>query len=854
MLEWSEYLKTVVDSKTVMDTFTLSCNEGAIHISNIVKASILMLEDMISSQGKYNIFVFPEIERLSKEFLISKVIYNITAGKIQMSYDPQKFQRSQVLKYKGCSVEFEKIEEGNDGLTRIFFRFSDGLSYGVPIELAPYFQISDSKKLSSYKRFKEKYSALDAKRALENPIQNKSYLEIMENHKTHLGGSIFYVSALKPVKEFLTTAELDGRKITDVLYIAHSNGDGELTNLSTGQLIGNPAIIIASDLYAVQNAISKGVAPQSVIFDASQPNAVDKQLDAFDDLGRQEFPIVCITSTAESFDLSPLIERNYNLWRWDRDSITDDIISSELSSLNNRVINCARHRADYLSVKEDYISPAVKLLYNQKSEIEEQPPKIIAAYEKLFSIAFTMLRSVIPLDSSEKTAYIQVVKNSLEDIEKEKRFITPDLYKSLTSAANSLIPLFEANIRNSKYETICDIVLENQYHSICIIIPEKFDRNKYEKYWEDLDLPCQISVMYPLEYQEKPERNFDLVIIVGWLGNKVMRKVIYGYSAAQYLILTYPCEEKWKKSHTRSWKKALNNCGNSDIVKKSFSRNDRKVSSARFEHPDVEDVAQPDIDELDDIELVLKTSRYKQYNSGARSPDIVEAYPVSFVGGYLAFYRSGHKALVATDIISSAGDKIENRLPEKLQVGDFVVIRESERDIIRDLADRILEYNGKQNLRALSAKWKEALVIESLFSSYDEIYHNLCRNGCKKDYVTFKNWMMNDDLIQPNDKEDLLCIAAATGDGVLKEKIDLIFNAGREVRSAHVQAGRLLSQRLKNKIAEYIHELGIIDTFNVWDPITLQLEEVGQIKILKVIDVSSPVPVDISNTNRLLTE
>ena len=72
MLEWSEYLKTVVDSKTVMDTFTLSCNEGAIHISNIVKASILMLEDMISSQGKYNIFVFPEIERLSKSFLISK--------------------------------------------------------------------------------------------------------------------------------------------------------------------------------------------------------------------------------------------------------------------------------------------------------------------------------------------------------------------------------------------------------------------------------------------------------------------------------------------------------------------------------------------------------------------------------------------------------------------------------------------------------------------------------------------------------------------------------------------------------------------------------------------------------------
>ena len=327
MLEWSEYLKTVVSSKTVIDNFTLSCDEGAMRISPIVKASILMLEEMISSQGNHNIFVFPEIQHLSKEFLLSKVIYNITAGKIQMSYDPQKFQKGQILKYKGCSVEFDKIEEGKDGQTRIYVKFSDGMLYGVPVEFAPYFQIGESKKLSTYKRFKEKYSAQDAKMALENPVQSKNYLEVLENHKTHLDGSIFYVSSIKSTREFLTSAELDGRRITDVLYMAQTNGDGELSNISAGQLVGNPAIIIASDLYAVQNAIIKGVVPQSVIFDASQQNAVDKQLDAFDELGRQGFPIVCITDTAESFELNSLIERGYNLWRWDHDSITDDVIS-----------------------------------------------------------------------------------------------------------------------------------------------------------------------------------------------------------------------------------------------------------------------------------------------------------------------------------------------------------------------------------------------------------------------------------------------------------------------------------------------------------------------------------------------
>ena len=252
--------------------------------------------------------------------------------------------------------------------------------------------------------------------------------------------------------------------------------------------------------------------------------------------------------------------------------------------------------------------------------------------------------------------------------------------------------------------------------------------------------------------------------------------------------------------------------------------------------------------------MILKTSRYKRYGSGSKQAEIVEAYPISFVGGYLTFYKTGHKALVATDIIVNAGEKIINKLPEKLEVGDFVVIRETGHDIIRDLADKMLERSGKSELRTLSAKWKESLSVEALFSTYEEIYEKLCENGCKRDFLTVRNWMVNDELIQPSEKEDMMCIAEATGDAVLKEKLDEIYEAGREVRRAHIQAGRVLSQILKNKIGEQIRELGKIDTYNVWDPITILLDDVGQVKILKVIDVSSAIPVDVSNTNRLLSE
>lgn len=853
MLNWSEYLKSVTGTQTVMDGIKLSYNGRIMHISPIIKASILMLEDMISAQGKHNIFVFPEIDQLSKEFLISKVIYNVTSGKIQMAYDPEKFTKGQILKYKNCAVEFDHLEE-IDGRTFICIRLTD-LTFKVPIESAPFFQISDTKKLCSYKKFKAQYSSKDAVEKEKKPNNGKKLTETLENHKTHLDSSIFYVSTIKKSKEFLTAAELNGKRITDILYIAQVNGDGNLFNLSAGQLTGNPAIILASNLYAVQNAINNGIIPQSIIFDASQPNVINSQLDVFDDLGKTDLPILCVTNTANSFELSSLSERNYNLWRWDSDSITDNLISLEQSVANNCVRNCAHHYVEYVSVKDELISNAVRLLYKQKNGIEEQPPKIISAYEKLFSLTFTMLRTVIPLETDDIKAYRHIVEECITNIEDSKRFISTELYSDLSEAVQSLLPVLDKSYKNGKYDAICDLILSEKYNSACIIIPEKLDRRRYEKYWETLDFHCTIKVMYPMEYRESSECNFDIVIMVGWLGNKVMRQIIYGFFAKKYLILTYPCEEKWKKQHTKIWKKSLNNSGNSDVVKKALSNSNRQISYSTFEHPDYELSAVSAEDEFDEIEQVIRESKFKQYsNNGAKASDIVDAVPVSFVGGYLAFYRKGHKVLVATEIIVNNGDKIDSKLPEELEVGDFIIVRDTEHDIIRDLADKILERNGTSDLRTLSAKWKESLTIEALFSTPEEIYQKLCLCGCKSNYITVKNWLTNDDLIQPQSKEDLLCIAAATGDDVLKEKLDLIYDAGREVRNAHISAGRILSQRLKNKIAEYILGLGEIDTFNIWDPIPLQLEEIGQVRILKVIDISTTLPVDLGNTNRILKE
>ena len=205
-------------------------------------------------------------------------------------------------------------------------------------------------------------------------------------------------------------------------------------------------------------------------------------------------------------------------------------------------------------------------------------------------------------------------------------------------------------------------------------------------------------------------------------------------------------------------------------------------------------------------------------------------------------------------VLDNDADKIDTVLPEQLKMGDFVVVRETAKDLIREMADVILARSGKAGLREMAGKWKEALKIETLFYSDDEIYQHLQNAGCTKGYQAVRGWIHDDDVIAPQSRQDLEHIASATGSGVLKELLDQIYDAAQTVRSAHIQAGRVLSMHLRSRIVEALKGHVDIDPFNIWEPIEMQVEGIGTVRILKIIDIGAPVTVDIADTNRLIDE
>ncbi|MHC1745631.1 MAG: DrmE family protein [Negativicutes bacterium] len=860
-MEWKEYIQHVLQKKSIFDSMELSIHGETkiVRVPPLIKASISMLENMISMQRCHNIFVFPEKTQSVFIFAVLKSIYNIMVGKIGKIYDPHLFVKGQKLKFKNCVMEFDRIEiVKSSGRELLFVKFTD-MRDGLPIEIVPFLQITNTKRLSKYSSFKRVFNI---KSAIGNVGNGETDLiQTLQNYKTHLDSSVFYVCPIMNTKEYLYNSSINGKWIHELILLGQIDPYGNIGTLGAGQLAGTPSIVLAVDLYSVQCAISNGASIQSIIVDVSNPNLVASQLDVFDALSKLDIPIVCVTNIADSFDLQCLVDRGYNLWRWYKENLTTDLYDIPGTLSDIKTMHCAKQKIEYAIFDGNEISNSIKQMYVYRKKVSEQAHQMITMFDKLFLLSITALRSIIPCEDPIRNQVHIIISECEQALHRENAFISDEEYEDFFEVILNLKKIYSTKCEFPKVKAVEDYLIKYNYRNVIIVIPDGMDKSINASYWMAFgirrNLQTSIKVVYPSEYCGISDLFADATIVVGWLNNRIMKKILFSYNTKNYFVLLYDCERRWKDAHMRQWKRALDHENNKTIIDKSFSKINMEIFTTGFPGMEDQGAADDASDELEELELILQDNKYRKYVVVGRQKnagETVEALPVNFVGGSFAFYRASHKIITATNIIVNDQNKIEMKLPNQLCLDDFIIIRESDHDLVREIADVILENSGKNNCRELAMKWKEALEIETIFSSPEEIYRKLKSVGCEKDLPTVRRWISDNDIISPQHKEDLCYIAQVTEDAVLMEMVDQIFEAGRDVKRAHTKAGMQLSDQLKRQLAAELHTIGEIDPFNIWKPLVLELEGIGTIKILKIIDIGTSMMVDASNTNRLIEE
>lgn len=862
MIEWEDYIESLLNQKSPLDNINIHLpgETMATRVPPIVKASILMLERMIDKQGKYNIFVFPEKTQTSFIFMLLKTIYNIAIGKIDKAYDPHTFVKGQKLRLGKWVVEFDGIEF-LDGSEMMFVKFSDPGRYAVPIEKVPYMQLAETKRLSTYATFVKEFNYGESITNIKE--SDFDIVRDLKNHKTHMDNSVFYVGPITITKELCFATRLNDLKLEDVLLLGRTNINGEINNLTAGQLSGHRSIILSSDLYPVSAAIKKGIAIQSLIIDVSNPNIITSQLEIFDEFMKIEFPILCLTDTLNSFDLQPLLDRGYNLWRWDQTYITDSLFGVAPISSDRKIKNCAERNVEYINIEGDEICIPIKKLYFYKNHVKEQSGCMYEVFDRLFKLSCKALRTIIPITGQERDVIQDQLLNCEHKLSLEKRFISEESFNDYQEVISTLRRIFASSYLFPKIKAIQEHLLLSNSSNVCIVIPEREDKMICQYYWDNWILTqgidINVTVMTPSDYYvATTEISFSETIVVGWFSKNMMKTILYGFNTSQYLVLLYACELKWKDSHTAAWFSILSNKNNYNIIKTSFQSQSYEIGLSE-PTDERECLKKGNIDpfELEEIECLLDENRFGRYVAGRERSDLqntVEAIPVGFAGGFISFYKATHQIIKATGIIVNDDEEIEMIMPGSLHVGDFIVMRKTDHNLIKEIADIVLANNGKSYLRELSSKWKNPLETESISSTNEEIYEKLCAAGCTRNYQTIRVWITEKNIIAPQSKQDLVCIAKAMQDSVLMEMIDAVWDAAVAVRSVHITAGKYLSTLLKNNIVSALHDHSSINPCDIWSPIEMSLEGIGKVLILKVINVGKKVSVDDINTNCLIEE
>lgn len=864
MMEWRDYIKELLTNRSNLDGIRLSMDKNATFTSipPVIKASIQMLDKMVENQGLFNILVFPEKNQSIFIFTLMKLICNIADGRIGKHYDPEKFQKGDRLKLGKAVVEFDRIDE-LEGQTYMYVKTAD-LLYSAPIELFPFFQKTNAKRLSKDAVFSAEKRKTT--KMFSWMTDDEKYVKLLSNYKTHMDKSIINVTSVIHTKELIANCTICGQKLSDVILVGQTDYEGNIKNTGVGQLSGIPAIVLSSDLYAVSAAVGKEHPIQSIIIDASNTNALLSQIDALDELMRLGIPITCATDTVNSFNLQPFLDRNFNLWRWDETSITEDLYDVSPLVCDKKMKNYAQREIEYCVSDGNEISTAIQLLTVHRSESQSFSAQMLKVFDTLYSLSFTALRQIIPFVEEQLSQLRLRTDECAAVLATEKNYLAPKIYEDCSTVISCFRKVFNGNYEFPKQTALCEKLQKENFDRVCIVVPERAEKKSIQEYWKNWcwheRLRTEITVLHPAEYCATPCSEFSATIVIGWLKRAIMRKILFSFNTKHYLVLLYDYEKRWKNHDAARWKKSLSSATNQQIVEKSFTTDKVQVSTSCFVPKETGPSDTPVLDEYAEIETILRDNKFRRYvASGGNKPvnQTTEAIPVSYVGGYLAFYGTGHKVISATKIIMQDkehpnSEQIENHLPQELKLGDFIVVRESDHDLVCEIADRILLKAGKENLREIASKWKEALKIEQLFYTDEQIIKRLQNAGCTKGTQTIQKWLSDGELIAPQSKEDLAYIAKITESGVLQERLDEIFEAAQTVRSVHVQSGRILSEHLRRRIPEALKEYGDIDPFNIWEPIELQLEDVGLVRILKITDIASPVIVDIADTNRLIDE
>jgi hypothetical protein len=172
---------------------------------------------------------------------------------------------------------------------------------------------------------------------------------------------------------------------------------------------------------------------------------------------------------------------------------------------------------------------------------------------------------------------------------------------------------------------------------------------------------------------------------------------------------------------------------------------------------------------------------------------------VRFVGRSWCGMTDEHRVLALDRNPSGASASVNHVSVKELAPGSRIVVREGhDRDVIRLIAEEMAGKVKYSKVRLQSSLWRQALREHS--ASPSEVVQRLSVLGVRRNPLTIRQWLFNENLIAPRSEEDILAIAEAFPIRGKNEKDwRACCEAAQKLRGLHGRAGFRLTGILVNR-------------------------------------------------------
>ena len=641
---------------------------------------------------------------------------------------------------------------------------------------------------------------------------------------------------------------LEFPNLSDFLPWGAIGHDGALKTNDHYQVIGEPLIAATSVPEDLALACSVEECAQKVVF-SDGARKLARDLQAFDDISaRQRLVILASPNENEALDL--LRNRECPIWHMSAEEILVGELSTDARPRNSFVGATIRaadvHQRCKVRIVEcqDDLLQSVALSLEKVAQLIRHNEDANEADELLHWLYRLLLECSescfgVPEDVSGELREVR------ECMEKHAMWLERPVAGELQQAIVGLEHAATSGVGEGKADKLLDTLSGcNGEWSVVTRVPKTAERLR-----EALkDFGASVPVVSIEEITA--EHEYCGIVLPAWPNGRRFTRLKTLSVTPEICVLVYPFESKWvlrhqKREHEHIQRNRMDAESRSSIlgIEPSFF--------AGLDKGGEESESPPEIDvplDLPIFEVEARVSRRHAIRpaTSANGEESREAQFIRFFGGCYAILTEWVRLPVLNEAINAAHKdeaKIRHIMVPQLSIGDFVLFREG-RDIelTRLIAEDILGIDKYCEIRNIASRWKSSLLC--LGSDPATVQQRLAAHGFDRTHTTIAGWLGNPDRIGPAHDEDIETIAKIAEDTELLSMVDEVRKAISDIRGAHIQAGKQLTELILGELHGRLNTLGD-------EPVLLDLDY-GQAWIIQVESVDAELRKYASNqVNRL---